>query len=98
MLALTLLLSLPPAADPKPVNPRQVAEAYLAAALAGKPEDAAKFAEEGKSPSRPESVKELRKVVAATQLALPTVLFSDKKGFALAVSDEIKFAPPVNDL
>ena len=53
MLALTLSLALLPAADPKkPPNPRQVAEKFLATALSGKPEEAVKFAEAGKAPSR----------------------------------------------
>lgn len=91
MFALALALSFGTAADPNPpLNPRQVAEAYLAAALADKPDDAAKLVEEGKSPAKPENVKKLKELVGANALALPTVLVSDKGGYALAVSDAIK--------
>ncbi len=98
MLALALACTLLPAADPKPApNPRQVAEQYLAAALADKPDDAVKLAEEGKSPARPDSVKKLKELIGANALALPTVLFSDKNAYALAVSAPIKLAKPQPD-
>lgn len=92
MLALSLALPLLPAADPKGLpNPRQVAEKYLALALADKPEEAAKLGQEGKSTARPEKVREIKQVLKAEKLALLTVLVSEKKGYALAVSEEVKF-------
>jgi hypothetical protein len=95
MFALVLALTIP-TADPQP-NPRQVAEKYLAAALAGKPDDAVKLAEEGKSPAKPESVKKLKEIINANTLALPQVVFSDKGNYALAVSDPIKLPKPLPD-
>ncbi|MDY3561034.1 hypothetical protein R5W23_002293 [Gemmata sp. JC673] len=90
MLALVCVFALTPAADPKPTpNPRQVAEGYVAAALAGQFDDAVKLAEEGKSPAKPESAKKLKELIAAKSLGLPTVLISDKHGYAMAVSDPI---------
>ncbi|QJW96550.1 hypothetical protein [Frigoriglobus tundricola] len=90
MFALVASLVLFPTADEKvQPNPRQVAEKYLAAALADKPEEAIPLALEGRSTAEPETIKKLREVVAGQKLSLPTVLFSDKKGYALAVSDEI---------
>ena len=92
MFALTLALALLPSADPKDSpNPRQVAEKYLAAALADKPEDAVKLAEPGKSTGNPDKVKKFKAGIGVERLALPMVFYSDKKGFALAVSEEIKF-------
>ncbi len=96
MFMLTLAITFLSAADPK-LNPRQVAEGYVAAALAGKPVDAVRFAEDGKSPAKPESVKKLREVINANALALPTVLFRDKNGYALAVSEPIKLPKPLPD-
>ncbi len=99
MFALTLSLALLPSAAPKdPLNPRQVAEKYLAAALADKPEEAVKFAEDGKSTGNPEKVRKFKAVIGVEKLPLPTVFFSDKKGFALAVSDEIPFPKKAGDL
>lgn len=92
MLALSLALVLAPASDPKDTpNPRQVAESYLAAALAGKPDDAVKFAEAEKSPAKPENVTKLKERIALDKLALETVIVSEKKGYALAVSAKLKF-------
>ena len=96
MFALTLALTFLPAAAPK-LNPRQVAEGYLAAALAGKPDDAVKFAEAGKSPAKPESVMKFKELIGADAIALPTVLFSDKNGYALAVSNAIKLPKALPD-
>lgn len=98
MLALTLALTLFPTADPKqPPNPRQVAEKYLAAALSGKSDDAVKFAKEGKSPAKPKTVSKLAELVGAKKLALPTVLLSDKKGYAIAVSEEFPYTKKMPD-
>lgn len=92
MFALSLALALLPAAGPKEApNPRQVAEKFITLALADKPEEAAKLGREGKSPSRPEKVREIKKVTGAEKLALPRVLVSEKMGYALAVSEEAKF-------
>jgi hypothetical protein len=91
MFALSLSLALLPTADPKAPNPREVAEKFLALALADKPEEAAKLGLEGKSPSRAEKVKEIKMATGAEKLELPTVLVSEKKGYALAVSKEVKF-------
>lgn|GEM_PF-6511318 len=98
MLTLTLVLALLPAGDPKqPLNPRQVAEKYLAAALAGRSDDAVKFAKEGKSPAKPATAKKLAELVGANKLTLPTVLLSDKKGYAIAVSEEFQYSKKLPD-
>jgi hypothetical protein len=92
MLALALSLVLAPAAAPKEaLNPRQVAERYVAATLSGKAEDAIKFAQDGKSTGNPKKVREFKDGIGVGKLALPKVYFSDKKGYALAVSEEINF-------
>jgi hypothetical protein len=92
MFALSLSLALLPVADQKESpDARQVAEKFLALALAGKPEEAAKLGREGQGPSRPEKVREIKKATGVARLALPTVLVSEKKGYALAVSEEVKF-------
>ncbi len=97
MFALALSLVLVPTADEKAQpNPRQVTEKYLAAAIAGKPEEAIQFAAEGRSTAKPETIKKLQEVVGGQKLSLPTVLFSDKKGYALAVSDEIPVPEEAN--
>lgn len=91
MFALAFSLALAPVGDPRTqLNPRQAAEKYLAAALADKPEEAIKFAVPEKAAADPAEVRKL-KVFDATKIALPTVVASDKKGYALAVSEEIKF-------
>ena len=97
MLALAVSLVLIPTADEKvQPNPRQVVEKYLAAALADKPDEAIKYALEGRSTAKPETIRKLREIVAGQKLALPTVLFSDKKGYALAVTDEIAVPKEAN--
>lgn len=69
---------------------RAVAEQYVAAALAGKTDDAAKLAAEGQSPAKPKKIEEFKAIVGKDKLALPTVFASDGKKYALAVSDPLK--------
>jgi hypothetical protein len=53
-------------------------------------DDAVKLAEPEKSPANPDKVRKLKTALNVKELALPTVLFSADKGYALAVSEEIK--------
>jgi hypothetical protein len=91
-LAATLLLTAPAAAGPKPENPRQVAEAYVAASLAGKPDDAAALGAEGTSPAKPKSADKLKAVVGKDRLPVATVTVSEAGGYALAVTGPFKVA------
>ena len=77
-----------------PADARAVAEQYVAAALGGKADDAAKLAAEGQSPSKPKKIEEFKELVGKDKLALATVLASDGKKYALAVSDAVKLAKP----
>ena len=87
MLALVCALALVTATDPKPTpNPRQVVERYLSAALAGKFDAAVTFVAEGNKFAEPENARKLKELITAKSLALPTVLVSDKRGYAMAVS------------
>lgn len=88
MLALALAVAL--AADPKSPDPRQVAEKYLAAVFADKVDAAVKLAEPEKSSADPDKIRRLKAGLDIKAPALPTVLFSDDKGYALAVSEEVK--------
>lgn len=90
MLALALAVALAPAADPKSPDPRQVAEKYLAAVFADKVDAAVKLAEPEKSPADPDKIRRLKAGLDVKTLAIPTVIFSDDKGYALAVSEEVK--------
>src|SRR4051812_24437780 len=78
-------------ADPKPTpDARAIVEQYVAAALGGKTDDAAKLAVEGQSPSKPKRIEEFKELIGKDKLALTTVLASDGKKSALAVSDSVK--------
>jgi hypothetical protein len=84
--------SLAAAADPKGSgrDARQVAEAYLAAAVAGKTAEAASLAEPGSFLSRKEGIARFKYQAenhpGSGTLQLETVLSSEKQGTALAVS------------
>lgn len=71
---------------------RAVAERYVAAALAGKTDDAAKLAVEDQSTAKPKKIEEFKDAVGKDKLALPTVFASDAKKYALAVSAPLKLA------
>lgn len=81
------------AAEPTP-NARQVAEAYLAAARAGKAEVAAKLGLPGKSPSRPKAAEEVKAMTPADKLPVETVLASAEKNYALAVTQPFRGPKP----
>jgi hypothetical protein len=74
---------------PKP-NARSTVERYVAAALAGKVDDAVALAVAGQSPSRKERIEEFQALVAAKAVKLPTVWADETKGQAVAVSEEVK--------
>jgi hypothetical protein len=66
LITLAVLLVLGPAAgaDDKPrIGARDVVERYIAAALAGKVEDAAALAVKGKSPAKKKRIEELKTLV-----------------------------------
>jgi hypothetical protein len=75
--------------QPKP-NARNAVERYVAAALAGKDEDAAALAVEGKSPAKKKRIEELKRLLGGKALKLPTVLVGETKGEAIAVSESVK--------
>jgi hypothetical protein len=93
-LATILFLTAPAAAGPKPENPRQVVEAYVAASLAGKPDDAAALGAEGTSPAKAKSAEKVKSVVGKEKLAIATVTASETGGYALAVTGGFKAANP----
>src|SRR5262249_10189113 len=72
------------------MNPREVTEAYLAAALTGKPADAAKLAVEGQSPSREKTAEGMKSFLGVEKVPVAKVLASDAKGRAIAVSGRVK--------
>ena len=92
---LTMVMMLSAGAEKPEPNAREVAEAYLGAALAGKPSNAVKLAVEGQSPSREEGVDKLKTLLAVDKLALAKVLVTEKQsGRAFAVSEVIKVKEP----
>jgi hypothetical protein len=91
MSAVVLAFSTVASADDKPAaDPRAVAEQYVAAALAGKADDAVKLAVEGQSPSRKDKIEELKASVEAKAVKLPTVFVGAAKGQAIAASEAFK--------
>src|SRR4051812_19551941 len=71
-------------------NAREAVEGYVAAALAGKVDDAAASAVKGQSPAAKKRVEELRKLVGAKALKITTAFASPKDGQAIAVSEPVK--------
>ncbi len=69
-------------------NARQVAEAYVSAALAGQTKEAMALAEPGQSPSSEARIADLPKRLVVKTLSLPRVYVSDS-GRALAVSEVV---------
>lgn len=93
-----LAFALDALAEDKPkTDSRTTTERYLAAALAGKTDDAAALAVDGQSPSRKKTVEELKALINANTLKLPTVWADDKKGQAIAVTEEIALMKPTPD-
>jgi hypothetical protein len=90
------LTTLASAQDKHP-NARTIIEQYVAAALNGKVDDAVGLAVEGQSPAKKEKVKEFKAWVDAKTVKLPTVWSDDKKGQAIAVSEEVKVTKPQPD-
>lgn len=78
-------------------NARQIVEQYVAAALAGKTEDAAALARPGQSPSNPERIAEFKTIVNVKALKFPSVLSSEKKSEAVAQSEAVKLPKPTPD-
>src|SRR5262249_14729232 len=88
--AILLGFTMPSLAEDKPkFDARTVSERYLAAAIAGKVDDAIALAVDGQSPGRKKTIEEVKALVGAKALKLPTVWADDKQGQAIAVSDEI---------
>lgn len=90
VVVVALALAVVANADDKKADAKTVAEQYVAAALAGKFEEAAGLGVEGKSPGRKEKVEEFKSLVDAKTVKLPAVWSDDKKGQAIAVSEEVK--------
>jgi hypothetical protein len=91
MVVVLLAVGTAAGADEKPkANARDVVEAYVAAALAGKVADAAALAVEGKSAAKKKRIEELKRLLVVKALEMNRVLVSEKKGEALAVSDTVQ--------
>ncbi|HEX8200097.1 MAG TPA: hypothetical protein VF590_06390 [Isosphaeraceae bacterium] len=71
-------------------DPRAVAERYLAAALAGRAEDAVGLAVDGRDPSKKVKVEDLKALVDAKVVTMKTVWVGQKREEALAVSEPVK--------
>lgn len=80
--------------DPVYRNPRSAIEAYLAAALAGKVDDAATIAHPNTQASHKDSLHELDTLIEARTLKVPTVWVGQLNGRAIAVSDKVKLTEP----
>ncbi|HEY8504191.1 MAG TPA: hypothetical protein VIL46_06380 [Gemmataceae bacterium] len=78
----------PPKADAR--NAREVLEAYGAAALAGKTDEAAALAVPGQSPSHKERIAELKDLLGVKELKIARAYASEKKQEAVALSDKVK--------
>lgn len=79
-------------------NAREVVEAYVAAALAGKVADAAALATAGTAAESKEQIEEFRKTLGGTKpVVIADVLADDKQNEALAVSGQVKLAEPDPD-
>ncbi len=74
---------------PKP-NARDAVEGYVAAALAGKVEDAAALAVEGQSPAKKERIEQFKGLLSVKAFKITRVLVGEKKGQAIAVSEAVK--------
>jgi hypothetical protein len=77
-------------ADDKKANARTAVERYVAAALAGKVEEAAGLAVSGQSPSRKKNIEEFKAMVDAKKVQIPTVWADEAKGRATAVSEKVR--------
>lgn len=89
--AVVLAFGISAFADDKPKpDARAAVERYVAAALAGKVDDAVALAVVGQSPSRKDNIEEFKALVAAKAVELPTVWADEKTGRAIAMSEEVK--------
>lgn len=95
VVGLVLMVAAPVQADaPKEGEPnaRQAAEAYLAAALAGKVKEAAALGVPGKKAAAEKSIKELNQLVGPQPAAVTEAYASDKKGRGIVVTEAVKLA------
>lgn len=99
LIAVVLTFSTTAFADDKPASsdPRTVVERYVAAALAGKTDDAVKLAVEGQSPSNKDKIEEFKALVDAKSVRFPTVFVGTTKGQAIAVSEAVKITEADSD-
>src|SRR5262249_37766414 len=88
--ALWLPIATTRAAQDKNLDARQVAEAYVAAALLANAAEAAALAEPGQSPAGKERIQEFKELVGAKALKLVSVHATDTQGRALAVSEPVR--------
>ncbi len=79
----------------RPKDARGTAEAFLAAALAGRVEDAAALAEKGHVSER--QVRKLKDRLAAKAVGVASARASDKGRTALVVTEEVRLAKPNPD-
>src|SRR5262249_19405903 len=91
MLAVLAVLGTSAVAEDKPKpDARTTVEGYVAAALAGKVEDAAALAVADQAPSKKKRIEEIPKLLGVKKLKITTVLAGETKGEGLAVSEKVK--------
>ena len=91
VVSIALSLSAVPIADDKVQHdPRSAIEAYLAAALTGKVDDAVALALENRAASDEDQLHELNTFIEAPTLKVPAVWVGAKNGRAIAVSEQIQ--------
>ena len=73
-------------------NPRSVIEAYVAAALSGKVDDAVALALADRAASDKKQVQELNAFIEAETLKIPIVWAGEKSGRAIARTEHVKIA------
>ncbi len=93
-LSLILCCGLVAPAQQKPENhgPLDVVQAYLAAALEGRAEDAARLAKPGSSPASRKQVEEIPLLLKNKTVIIRSVFVSDSQGEALAISEPVQLA------
>src|SRR5579885_1314453 len=74
---------------PKP-DARDAVEGYVAAALAGKVDDAAAWAVEGQGPAKRKRIEEFKGRLGVRALKIAKVLVGERKGEAIAISEPVK--------
>ncbi len=75
-------------------NPRSTIEAYLAAALAGKVDEAVSLATEDREASSDSTLQDFKTMFDVKKIKVPTVWLGEKNGRAIAVTERVKITEP----